>query len=480
MRYKLVLLLALGLISFCKEEKPIGKGFVLQSPIQVFSKPDHKSEAIAALPVLSEVQILKIAVPDKKTEKLYWFKVRGGQATGYVSYDEELIKSNFVAVKPEVTGRKALTVADLRLREKPTQKSASVGLLKKGTVLDIVAEGSLRISIDGRADTWLEVTSPDQKHGYVFGGYTRKGNASDFDTPAKIAEVLTESEKGWLIITAEKPRLEDAEREFAGCRENPDALPKKGDIVTIRGKRTQAGKTYYRIAETAGDFGGCIWGYAKWIPADDIEYIANLYEYTKKLNTAVEPSLLDFINANLDGVLDARSTTARKVNLRNEPGVEYYEVTARVGVAQPDGPMQRENLIMYASKKDGQYKLIGKYFNANLQDIDGDGNMELTTDVSVRESVPLHVYSYDPAKGFVKIFEFDAAYGASTTIDQPYLVVEMGYDLQFDESIKILNPKYKQQRIHTFKLANGKFTEVALPPKYQKREAELRGPEKPM
>ena len=133
MKTSRITLLAALALSNCKEERAIGKGFVLNSPIQILKKPDRNSVQVAAAQILSEVEILRLQVPDKKNDKLFWFKVKQNGAVGYVSYDEEILKKNFVSVKPDATGKKALMTTELRIREKPTQKAASVGLLKTGS-----------------------------------------------------------------------------------------------------------------------------------------------------------------------------------------------------------------------------------------------------------------------------------------------------------------------------------------------------------
>lgn len=475
MRKILMIAPLLALVLNCKEEAPIGRGFVLDSPVQILKKPEKTAAALKAVQVLSEVEILKLHVPDKNNSKLFWFKVKSGDTKGFIPYDEEVLKKNFVAVKPETGERRALMTADLRIREKPTQKSAALGLLKRGTVASIISEGSLRMTIDGITDTWVGVKTTDNKSGYIFGGYIRRGSAADFDSKEKIEAALSAAEKGWVMITAEKPRLDEPEK--SNCGKAEGHYPKKGDLVTVTGKKFEQGMTFYQIHDMAGQM-ECEWSFTVWIPSADVEYIPNLYEYTKKLNTTLPGEMLDIINTSLGGDLDARSVTAKTVRLRDEPGVEFFEVSARTGVDSGAG-FTPPGRTLYIAKQNGQYSLVGKFNNAQLQDIDGDGNMELTTDISVRESVPLHVYTYKPGEGFKQIFELDAAYGAGTTIDSPYLVIQGFYGALETEN-KLLNPKYKNQRIHVFKLANGAFTEVALPAKYKKLEAELNAPEKAM
>lgn len=479
MRKILIVLLAALAVSHCKEERAIGKGFVLNSPIQILKKPDRNSMQVAAAQILSEVEILRLQVPDKKNDKLFWFKVKQNGAVGYVSYDEEILKKNFVSVKPDATGKKALMTTELRIREKPTQKAASVGLLKTGSVVDIVSEGSLRVTVDGITESWVGVKTPDNKVGYVFAGYIRRGTAADFDSKEKIENALAATEKGYVLIKAESPKFVEANSDSGGCGGGDGHLPTRGDIVETTGKKVENGKVWYRIGDALIAINYCEWGYQKWVPAEEVQYIGSLYEYTKPLNTSVPPELLDFTNANLNNKVDARSVTYKKINLRKEPGVEFFEITAREGVSSSRGNVANSAQVLYAAKQNGQLSLIGKFDNASLQDLDADGNLELTTDVSSRESVPLHIYSYVPGDGFKKIFSLDAAYGSSTTIEPPYIVIQSYGELNPEEN-PVLNPKYKSQRVHVFKLGNGQFSEVALPPKYKKIESELNAQSKQM
>lgn len=465
----------LVLVLHCKEEVAIGRGFVLNSPVQILKKPVKTAAPLKAIQVLSEVEILKMHVPDKNNSKLFWFKVKSGDIKGFISYDEEIIRKNFVSIKPESGNRRALMTANLLIREKPTQKSASVGLLKRGTVASIISEGSLRTTIDGITDTWMGIKTADNKSGYVFGGYIRRGTTTDFDSKEKIEAALAAAEKGWVLITADKPRLETIDENTRSDDDGNNHFPKKGDMVTVTGRKFERGMTFYKIEDMVTAVRQLIWGYTLWIPAVDVEYIPNLYEYTKKLNTSVPAEMFDAINQSLGGDLDARSVKVKTVTLRNEPGVEHFEVAARSGVYS--GIYGPPGIIIYLAKQNGQYSLVGKFDNAQLQDIDGDGNMELTTDVSSREVVPLNVYTYKPGKGFKLIFDIVDEYGIETTIDPPYLVTKSFYGLMSSEN-KLLNPKYKDQRIHVFKLANGVFTEVAQPAKYRKLEAELNASEK--
>ena len=479
MRKILIVLLAALALSNCKEERAIGKGFVLNSPIQILKKPDRNSMQVAAAQILSEVEILRLQVPDKKNDKLFWFKVKQNGAVGYVSYDEEILKKNFVSVKPDATGKKALMTTELRIREKPTQKAASVGLLKTGSVVDIVSEGSLRVTVDGITESWVGVKTPDNKVGYVFAGYIRRGTAADFDSKEKIENALAATEKGYVLIKAESPKFVEANSDGGGCGGGDGHLPTRGDIVETTGKKVENGKVWYRIGDALIAINYCEWGYQKWVPAEEVQYIGSLYEYTKPLNTSVPPELLDFANANLNNKVDARSVTYKKINLRKEPDVEFYEITAREGVSSSRGNVANSAQVLYAAKQNGQLSLIGKFDNATLQDLDADGNLELTTDVSSRESVPLHIYSYVPGDGFKKIFSLDAAYGSSTTIEPPYIVVESYQELNPEEN-PVLNPKFKSQRVHAFKLSNGQFSEVALPPKFKKKNDELNAQSKQM
>lgn len=466
-------------LSHCKEEAAIGQGFVLNSPVQILKKPDRTSPQVAAAQILSEVQILRLQVPDKKNDKLFWFKVKQNGAVGFVSYDEEILKKNFVSLKPEATGKKALMTTELRIREKPTQKAASVGLLKTGAVVDIVSEGSLRVTVDGITETWVGVRTPDKKVGYVFAGYIRRGTATDFDSKEKIESALAATEKGFVLIKAESPKFIEANSDGGGCGSGDGHLPTRGDIVETTGKKVENGKIWYKIGDSLAQINYCEWGYQKWIPAEEVQYIGSLYEYTKPLNTSVPPELLDFANANLNNMLDARSVTYKKINLRKEPGMEFFEISAREGVSSSRGNMENRAQVLYAAKQNDQLSLIGKFSNANLQDLDADGNLELTTDISSRESVPLHIYSYVPGEGFKQIFSLDAAYGSSTVIEPPFIVIQSYGELNPEEN-PVLNPKYKSQRVHVFKLSNGKFSEVALPPKYKTLNDELNAQSKQM
>jgi len=477
-------------------DSSIGRGFVLNTPLSMHKEPSYDLSIVVEVPVLEEVEILARGVTEANGLSIAdgsWVRVRKGPFIGYVVHRKSY--SSLAIVTPAV-GETALVRGPIQLREKPSNESAIVAPLKKGDVVTVTKHGQIN---DGLPYSWLGVLTANGITGFVHRDRVILGGLADFLTQAAVTEALALSDvalterreySGFAMITADNPHFVDGRKREPTYELTEEQVegrlvwpPAKGQIVRVKSRATGKGKPYYEIYDEIelGYFYGRVASSTKWIAADEVEFFTDIFKFTKKYNHAVSPALLDFLNDKLwhsDGSgLDARSVTERRIHLRRqpEPGIEYLEVSAKVGVSSSVSTSANGMLFLYLVLKNGRYTVL--YGPTDLEstppvDIDGDGDAEMIISYEFDRGGALgkSVYSLDSKNNFNLILTIGPL---GYTIDPPLLIVACNTS-SYRSECPADNPNFDEQILHALKLAKGKFTEVALPEKYKKRDAELR------
>ena len=401
----------------CKKD-PIGVSYVIGPKVEIRKEPMRTSAVLANPGRNEKIEILSKQVQDSKikAEGAMWYKVRYKDLVGFVSYDEEGIRQNISTFEPAAQGAVGIVSAsNLRLRETPGLQGNVLKVLPRGTVVDIVAYGSIYQKIEGKQDRWVEVTTPDGKKGFAFAGFLRWGSRSNLVEGEKGATLLGDSEtlESHIEITADSPEflsspggaaVTDNDPSSCGEKSQLSLLPKQGDTVKVHESQTADDKTYYHFTITSGGVNFCDGSVTAWIAADQVQLISDLFTHTIEKDHP-QRQLLAEANAVLGGNLNARKAEIKGLpNLTGVPNRQFWLVTGRSGECN-SGYCPNTGLVM---EQDGKkFSLLGKMNNPTVEDLDGDGIQEIITTESERASVTSTLYAYRNGS-YEKVFQNDS------------------------------------------------------------------------
>lgn len=123
------------------------------------------------------------------------------------------------------TERAVVTVAVLKMRSEPAATAPVVTVIKKGTIVKILAKTDAEVTIDNITDYWYRVES-DGKTGWLFGGYTDTGfKAVGENSNLLLWQARTGGENRNLVafdVVAQKERRFAALPEVVGCEFSED------------------------------------------------------------------------------------------------------------------------------------------------------------------------------------------------------------------------------------------------------------------
>lgn len=391
------------LVTACKKE-PIGISYVIGPKVEVRAEPVRTSKVIANPGRNERIEILAKQVRDSqvKTDGALWYKVRYRDLTGFVSYEEEGIRQNISTFEPAAHGSVGIVSAsNLRIRETPGLQGNVLKTLPRGTVVDIVAYGSIYQSIEGKQDRWVEIRMQDGRQGFAFAGFLRRETREKISEPEKAAAVLGDSARvdTTIEITAQEPRflsspggspVSESDPGPCGEKSTPALLPKPGSLVKANETQTADSKVYYHFTMTSGGVNYCDGGVSAWIIEDDVSRIDDVFTHTLDQGHP-ERQLLAEANIHFGGNMNAREAEIRGMpNLTGKPDRSFYLVTGR-GVCNSEYCPKRGLLFERAGNR---FTLLGKMNEPHVQDLDGDGLQELITTDSERASVTSTLYAY--------------------------------------------------------------------------------------
>jgi hypothetical protein len=401
----------------CKKD-PIGVSYVIGPKVEIRKEPMRTSAIIANPGRNEKIEILSKQVQDSriKAEGAMWYKVRYRDLVGFVSYDEEGIRQNISTFEPAAQGAVGIVSAtNLRLRETPGLQGNVLKVLPRGTVVDIVAYGSIYQKIEGKQDRWVEVTTSDGKKGFAFAGFLRWGARSNLIEGEKGATLLGDSQSldSHIEINTDSPEFLSApggasvsEKDPSPCGEKSELglLPRKGDTVKIHESQTADEKTYYHFTITSGGVNFCDGGVTAWIAADQVQLVPDLFTHTIDKDHP-QRQLLAEANAMIGGNLNARKAEIKELpNLTGLPNRLFWLVTARSGECNSAYCPSTGLVIEQDGKK---FSLLGKMNNPTVEDLDGDGIQEIITTESERASVTSTLYAYKGGT-YQRVFQNDS------------------------------------------------------------------------
>lgn len=428
-----------SLLLACKKD-PIGVSYVIGPKVEIRKEPMRTSAVIANPGRNEKIEILSKQVQDTKikAEGAMWYKVRYKDLVGFVSYDEEGIRQNISTFEPAAQGAVGIVSAtNLRIRETPGLQGNVLKVLPRGTVVDIVAYGSIYQKIEGKQDRWVEVATPDGKKGFAFAGFLRWGSRSNLVEDEKGAALLGDSQSldTHIEITAKSPEFLSAPGGASVTANDPspcgeksqlELLPKQGDTIKIHESQTADDKTYYHFTITSGGVNFCDGGVTAWIAADQVQLISDLFAHTIDKEHP-QKQLLAEANAVLGGNLNARKAEIKSLpNLTGLPDRQFWLVTGKSGECN-SGYCPSTGLVM---EQDGKkFTLLGKMNNPFVEDLDKDGIQEIITTESERASVTSTLYAYRNGS-YEKVFQNDSM-GQPMSIEGNRITVQEWADGNF-------------------------------------------------
>lgn len=185
------------------------KGVVTASHLNFRTEPSTSSKVISVLEKGTIVIILE--------ENGDWLKVKLEDTEGYL----------FKSYVEFMTAHGVTTATSLNVRSKPTTKSASLGLLNKGTFVSIHEAVT---TDDTQNPVWLKVTSSDGKTGYVSQRYvniltnmdgsyrnvaiTTASLLNVRENPSLFSKVITRITKDSYVIILETQSTNDFYKEW--------------------------------------------------------------------------------------------------------------------------------------------------------------------------------------------------------------------------------------------------------------------------
>lgn len=409
-------LLAYGAMPGCKKD-PIGVSYVIGPKVEIRKEPMRTSQVLANPGRNEKIEILGKQVQDSriKAEGALWYKVRYKDITGYVSYEEEGIRQNISTFEPAAQGAVGIVSAtNLRLRETPGLQGNVLKALPRGTVVDIVAYGSIYQTIEGKQDRWVEVATADGKKGFAFAGFLRWGSRANLVENEKGATLLGDSAQvdTHIEIISDSPTYLASpggtaiqEKDPSPCGETSDLrlLPNSGDLVKVHESQTADGKAYYHFTRTNGGVNFCDSSVSAWVSADQAMIIPDVFTHT--LGDHPQKQLLAEANVHVGGNLNVRSAEIKEMpNLTGQPGRTFWLVTGTSGVCA-GGYCPSVGMLMEQNGK--RYSLLGKMNNPTVKDLDGDGIQEIITTESERASITSTLFAYKQGR-YEQVFQHNS------------------------------------------------------------------------
>jgi len=431
--------------------------------VQIFEDASTTSKALKNVQKGINLDIIEL----KKKGKETWYKVKDGETTGYILQSGYGINA-YLSVKPEEAG--FITVGDITVSEELFSKSTFIA--KPGEFFKILFQYD-----DG---TFLFVKMDNGKTGFLNWSNTyTKGPAADIEELKKAA---FEPINAWVEIISAKPVFLNipgkkgravTREDKAECGQDISKYPKKNEYAVVKDKVTIDGVVYYHIWQAFYEPQECS-AINGWVSGTDAVLVTDFYKHTiEKSKTKLDRNILGFINTTIGGNLNVLSLKLTKVNLGNiMPGAEFYQVSCESG---DNG--QKTHLVI--SKKNSNFSILyslqddlqdGSYGgNLIARDIDGDGNFELTENISVSCDMcqDIRVYCFKNGK-YENILGFYNQSSECTAFSDDYRYLVYYNKKKYEDSEECekkfdshpFKKQYDGKEIRVLEFKKGEYSEV--------------------
>lgn len=411
----------------CGGRKDAGRAYVTGPSVPLYAAPSTNEPVLQVLARNSEAEILTDRIPDRVVgDRRYWYRVRVGDREGFISYDAALVQKALMTFHSVPEAQKGIVTASaLRLRSAPGLTAPVITSVPRGGIVDVLMEGSFKVDIDDRSDTWLRLRLPDGREGFAFAGYVQRASAKNeaaLAAYAKLEDVTTL--EGHFCLKSDSPRYAGQ----PGSDEAPgssDAAPcgganqvsllptQAGACMTVDQRATTGGRTYYRVSVVSGGINYCDGGAVAWIADDQGDYTADLFNY--ELANVQEPerkAMLVAIAAANDGGVVRPHTAEFSDFTANDSSGDY-----RLAAVSLDRGYYSEKRKFLLRNVDGGWSVVAG-FGAH-RTVSHNGITYLISSEAARVEITYNIYASNGG-GFQKIGSFSTL-GQEPALDGPYL-----------------------------------------------------------
>lgn len=405
--FRRLLLIAILPLSLRCVDSPEYVGFVTQAALPILDVASPKSRSIAVVEPGTQLAIGGI--------RDHFTRVRtpNGQ-TGYVADSESRARENLSVFRPTPVTAAGVVHTATVMRQKPMADSDIVLQLPIDTRLRIEGVSNLEESVGIERGRWLQVeiespgendqVEPSQRlrsiKGYVFSSRLFTGSQAEVRAyEAGSALSLNDGNALLLVlprifIFAESGKPSEVNRMRCFSRKG-ESVPRAGALVEVSAVRQANSAKFLGLSDMncpAGkDQDGNVQFESAWIPASEAQLIADVFAYTRQFHPEIPEAIKDQINASLRG-LDARDMEMWKLPSRDDG--QRLLVRAWKGFCTYEGCHKG----FYFERRDGAYTLVGQFENPVIQDLDGNGIVEVISEQGGRGGPFYSFYAWDGSK----------------------------------------------------------------------------------
>ncbi|PJZ78073.1 SH3 domain-containing protein [Leptospira neocaledonica] len=378
------LILVVSFFWSCASSGGKGFGYVTGNAVSLYEKPSAKSKKLVQIGSSSNYEVIEAGIPDKENgSKVLWYKISSPKGSGYLSYDEELVKANIATFLPPKNDRFALVTANpLQLREQPTLKSKVLAKLPAKTLVEIQNESKQESKLDGKSGSWLQIKTTDGKSGYAYSAYLMRAATAE---ELKAIENLVVSDSGWADVIGTPNlvyRFENGKFLFS---KKPSDFPGIGQAFPFENKViTPKSKVFYSFGKSNIYVGS--------------EFVKTYPDYStlslRHLSPDFDKKLAEAIIKNISKDTDFEKTTYEETSFGKR---SIYQVSH---LEKKKSSYEEYNILYFFLKDGGNYTMLeGDFRDVDITDIDNDGTPEIVSSYSEGRSG----YSY------TKIYRFNGS-----------------------------------------------------------------------
>ncbi len=457
----------------CQRNTAIAVSYIIGDSVPIHAEPVRTAKVIGNPARNTKIEILEKSIEEKANgnNPSFWYRVRFAEATGYISYNEEIIRRNIATFEPYREPMSGLvTASSLRLREAPTLTGKVLTALPNKTIVSVLARGSQPQTIDGKSQVWFQVRAPEGQIGFSFAAYIYQGTAQEIQ---ELKDKGFEKVDGFARITTDNPQFFSSaggpqltEKDPADCGEiSLNLLPKKDGYVRVDMTKIAAGKTYFHF-KWRMDVAACA-EVQGWVSSEDAIFVKDVFDDSLLLarQRASEKNLdkdfLRAVNNSAGENLNVLQTQSKELPVLEKEATEviYRLVEATTG----DGSDSPATKKMILARRTGTWVVLGRFDvdETQIRDIDGDSTFEVITEISDRSQSTMTFFALKGGK-YVELIKFNLP-GQSgppsepTAILDPYVLIATTSPRMSPDAKRILlqvkAKKYAKGVLHDFPVA---------------------------
>ncbi|MBL8020966.1 MAG: hypothetical protein JNM27_14945 [Leptospirales bacterium] len=341
--------------------------------------------------------------------------------TGYIPEEEAEARKNVAVFRAESWAAAGIVHTATVMRQKPMPDADVIRTLPVDARLRIDAVSNLDESIGSERGQWLQVAvisdsssntpshgvnskrdNSESKKGYVFSAAVLMGSEADvkaYETgaPLSLSErpaMLAAYPQTYAIQEDGKPRPIDSRLCTVQLQE-ATTLPGPGALILVNAFRQVNSRKYLSLANVyckdSKDTNGNQDSVTPWIPASQARMISDIFAYTQNFRPEIPRSLKQQINQAMGG-LDVRDMEVWQIPSSDGRGRTLVRAWRGHCYVASDSVTCREGF--YFEKKGDTYSLIGRFTDPMILDMDGNGVVEVITQLGGRGGPTYELYTW--------------------------------------------------------------------------------------